>query len=62
MDNTLYAQIVHLAAIAGIIVLLAMNRIDVSTGLAFLAGLVGIALPSPFQPKSAADTPAAAPG
>lgn len=48
MSPTLYSQLVHLCGIVVVAVLTATNHVSSETGLAFIAGLVGIALPSPF--------------
>lgn len=57
MTNTLYTQLVHLSAIAAIAVLVGLGKLDQTTGIAFLAGLVGVALPSPFQSNGTITTP-----
>jgi hypothetical protein len=59
MSNTLYQQLVHLLALVAVACLTGFGRIDQSTGLALLGGLVGIALPSPFQPQPALPKPGA---
>ena len=58
MSNTLYTQVVHLLAIVALAALVAMNRMDVQTGVSGIALLVGIALPSPFNAGSAGLTAA----
>ena len=60
MSPTLYSQLVHLCAIVAVAFLTATNHVSSETGLAFIAGLVGIALPSPFvqsQPPFVPDPP-----
>lgn len=61
MSQTLYTQLVHLAAFAAVSVLVGIGKLDVTTGIALLAGLVGIALPSPYTAgvpaSSSAPTP-----
>ncbi len=54
MSNTLYSQVVHLLAIVALAALVAINKLDVQTGVSGIALLVGIALPSPFSAASAA--------
>lgn len=49
MPDKLYAQLVHLSAILVVGVLVGLGRMDTNTGVALISGLVGIALPSPFQ-------------
>lgn len=49
MKPLLYTQLVHLIGIVAVAVLTGVGVINRDAGITILAGLVGVALPSPFE-------------